>query len=159
MASVLRRTLPEGGICDPVWDSGSWVGSGVLPVLLLPADPAVEVPAARSLVVPVLLGRWVLPLLLGGVTFPSSLSSTLFGGWVLPKFEETSKVEGNGICSASELLFGSEFEASVQPVVFDDTESECSVAVSSLVWLRTIDWSLPMPYELSDPSAPRLKWG
>ena len=59
MASVLRRTLPEGGIWDPVWDSGSgsWVGFGVSPVMVLPADPAVEVPAARSLVSSVLLGR------------------------------------------------------------------------------------------------------
>ena len=122
--SELYEAEVAQGTSLPVWDSGSWVWSGVL-----------------------------------SVTFPTSLLSTLFGGWVLPRLGEASRVEGNGICSASELTFDSEFEASVQPVVLDDTESECSVAVSSLVWLRTVDWSLPIPNELSGPSAPRLKWG
>ena len=41
------------------------------------------------------------------MTFPTFLLSTLFGGWVLPRLEEASRVEGNGICSASELTFDS----------------------------------------------------
>ena len=35
-------------------------------------------------------------LIFGWVAFPSPLSPTLFGGWVLPMFGETSKVEGTG---------------------------------------------------------------
>ena len=62
--------------------------------MLLPADPVVEVPAARSLVVPVLLGRGVLPLLLGGVTF--SFHLPCLGDGFYPSLKKLLRLRGTG---------------------------------------------------------------
>ena len=78
------------------------------------------------------------------------LAGVVLESWVLPIFVSPAReLISDDPVPWVRLGAGAELEASVLPweeiEVTEDTESECSVSVSSLVWLMTVDWSSLTP--------------